>query len=113
MYNSTTHSFTLADATGTFDWIIEGLDAAEFAGNSDTDLYEWVDVLISNTIEQDDYDIEVRADDLDYPVYGYTTDQQYADQGEYIEAKSQELREDLHNERDAVVEFLRQWIATA
>lgn len=110
MYSTSTRSFTLADDAGSFNWITEGLDPADYQHMTDAEIYTWIDSHISSTIDRDEADIEERASELEYPVWGYTTDQQFQNEGEYITFKKQELRDDLAAERDEVFEFIINWI---
>ena len=112
MYNTTTKSFTVGDdSSEPYDWIIQDADKEACRDATDDDINRWIDEVIEYAIEYDDLAIEQQAENLNYPVYGYTTAQQFQNEDEYIAFKKQELRDDLAAERSAVFQFLKSWIA--
>lgn len=113
-YNRTTRSFTLGndDQSDPFRWIVENLDPADSAGMTDEQIGAWVDTLIEQTIEQDGFAIEAQAEELTFPRYGYTTDDVFEDSESWRAFKHQELLSDLQAERESVIAYLKNWIAS-
>lgn len=109
MFNTTTRTFTLEDASGSYDWIVEGADPAEVATMTDEEMGTWVDTLIEHSKEQDRYEIEERAASKSYPCYGYTTAQVFENEDEYIAAWLADMEEDYKVERGEVINLIKEW----
>lgn len=111
MYNTSTRSFTMEDASGSYSWMVEGFDPADFQTMSDAEIYAWIDQQTSLMKDADLLEIEQQAESNVYPRYGYTTAQVFENEDEWLQFKREELAEDLKNERTYVFDFLKQWIA--
>lgn len=113
MYNQTTHSYTMEDYAGSYSWITEGWDRADYQDWSDTDIYNFVDGLIEDHIfhEQEECDLEEQALSKRYPCYGYSTNQVFETPEEYIAFMKDEIETDLKNEREYVFGYLKSWIS--
>lgn len=109
MFNATTRTFTLEDASGSYDWIVEGADPAEVATMTDEEMGTWVDTLIENSKEQDRYEIEERAASKSYPCHGYTTAETFESEDEYIAARTADMEEDYKVERGEVINWIKEW----
>lgn len=111
MYDQTTKSFTLRDASGSYAWLWENMDAADCASMTDDEIYAWVDEQISHSKEMDTYAIEERAETLSYPVFGYTTAEKFENADEYIAFKIDELNSDMQADRESAFSAIKAWIA--
>jgi hypothetical protein len=112
-YNTTTRSFTMEDASGSYSWIVEGMSAKECIHLTDAAIYEWIDGLIAISKEMDRSEIEERAETQTYPKMGYTTSQVFENDDEYLTYKHDEIDSDYASERARVFEFIKAWIDNA
>ena len=115
MYNTTLHSYTLEDAGGSYDWIVENMEPADCQDMTDADLRDWVAELINTAKELDIAEMEewAKRDETKYPIFGYTTAQVFDTPEEYIQFKTEEIASDFEHEREYVFDWLKQWIASS
>lgn len=109
MYNTTTRSFTMADPSGTYDWMVEGADPD--LDMTDEEIGGWVDGLIITAKENAVWNLELAIPTLKFPRWGYTTADRYENADEYRAFKMAEIESDLNAERPHVIQFLKDWIA--
>lgn len=110
MFNSTTKSYTLEDASGSYSWIVEALNGADYQTMTDAEIHAWIDTLISNTKDYDVVEVEARAYEQSYPRYGYTTADVYEDAESWLTDKLSEIDSDYADERESVFRFIKNWI---
>lgn len=111
MYDQTTLSYTLKDASGSYDWIVENMSPGDAAHMTDEDIYRWVDDLIDTAKGFDLEKIEAAAPDQNYPRYGYSTDDVLHDEDEYLAYWRGHIERDYVDERDTVFQWLKEWMA--
>ena len=111
MYNSATRSYTMEDASGSYSWLVENYDPADFQAMTDEEINAWVDREIATAKENAGYDLEKKLEDMTFPRMGYTTDQKFENADEYEAFKHAEIESDLNGEHEYVVKFLKSWIA--
>jgi hypothetical protein len=111
MYNQTTRSYTMEDGTGSYTWIVEGLDVKDYQTMTDEEIYAWIDREIENVKERAFVDLEESLSSLSFPRMGYTTAQVFEDVEEYEAFKRAEIEEDLKAEREVVFNFIKLWIS--
>jgi hypothetical protein len=106
MYNKTTRSYTCADAAGSLEWIIEGVEADPKI--TEADAQEWANQVIDNTIEQDLIALEENAPAPgSFPLMSsYNTNHFYQSLDEYMKEKTEEIKEDLESEREEIVALI-------
>lgn len=114
MYNTTTKSYTLEDQSSKpYAWITENCDPADYQQMTDAEIYDWIDQLIAHEKEEDTRQIEEWAEKRRYPSYGYTTAQVFENADEYTAFHTQQLEDDMKDEREYVFKHLKHWIASA
>lgn len=113
MYNTTTHSYTMEDAGGSYNWIVEALDVTEYQTMTDEEIGKWVDTLIETAKEVEIANLSDVVDDeeLTFPRFGYTTAQVFENAEDYAAFKRDEIESDLNAERDILIQFIKGWIA--
>lgn len=111
MYNTTTRSYTMEDASGTYNWFVEGLARADYQNMTDAALLEWIDTHIEITKSSDLNELEESIQEMEFPRMGYTTAQTFENAEEYIAFKTEEIESDLKNERESLLSFVKAWIA--
>jgi hypothetical protein len=111
MYNSTTRSYTMEDASGSFDWMVENMDPADCQSMTDAEIYAWVDREIATAKEQCGYELDEQIEGMTFPRMGYTTTQKFENAEEYEAFKRAEIESDLNGERESVFSFLKNWVA--
>ena len=110
MYNTTTRSYTMEDASGAYSWIVTDLHRDEMKDMTDSDIYSWVDTLIKQEKENELFGLEDQAANKSYPCFGYTTAQVFNSADEYVAFKKQEIETDLSAEREHVFKYLKEWL---
>jgi len=109
MYNQTTKSYTLGDAsTSPYDWLVENMEPADCAGMTNGEIYAWIDQQISIAKDSDIQELK-NDEDRVYPRFGYTTAQVFEDEESYITFKTEEINEDYAKEREDVFSWLKEW----
>jgi hypothetical protein len=111
MYNSTTRSYTLEDASGSYNWIVKNCDRADFQGSTDQEIIEWAEREIATAKENAIYALENKLEGMTFPRMGYTTAQTFEDIDEYEAFKRAEIESDLNGELEYLIKFLKSWIA--
>lgn len=101
MWNRDMNCYTARDHAGTFDWVTEN---AEWSPG--TDLMSWAKVVIEAAKELDLAALEDKEQEMEFPVFGYTTAEVYEDWDEYREAKIAEIESDYEQDLKDLVEFL-------
>lgn len=109
MFNTTTSTYTLQDAAGSYSWLTEGLDPAEYADFTDGQLAEWVKTYVEIEIERDIADAEEAARELSFPRFGYSTTQVFEDKDEYLDFKREEIRSEVEADAENAIAYLRTW----
>ena len=103
MFNTTTKQYTAAGHDGSFDWIVEGADAARISKEVAN---EWADQVIANVKEADIIKMSEAAEEMTFPKMGYSTTHVYRSLDDYIDQKTTEIEADLDAEKSAIVAFL-------
>lgn len=112
MYNAEKGIYTLANQAKSYNWLVTSFTPADYAQASDSDLYALVDLFIRNAIQNDRYELEKGiASGLAFPIPHYATAQVFEDAESYRTFKIKTMHEDYAAEREAVFQFLKQWIA--
>lgn len=111
MYNTSTKSYTLEDAGGSYSWIFENIDRDDCKHMTDDDIYAWVDQLIDTEAGYDEQRIEDNPPTR-YPAYGHSTADLFETADDWIAWKKQELQNDMKAERAYVFALIKDWIAT-
>jgi hypothetical protein len=106
MFNTTTRSFTCADYSGSFGWIVDGVEPEQIDASR---IEAMADQAISQTAESDTNDVESSAYSMTFPKFGYTTAHVYQDAEDYIDQKKDEIASDLAAERSEIIAFLNNW----
>lgn len=107
MFNTTTNTYRLTDASGSYDWMWEALDALDYA--DDADIIKAVNSHASNAIDMLIADAEERAERQSYPRYGYTTDEVYEDADAWLEAKREEIRTEIEADKETAIAEFKAW----
>jgi hypothetical protein len=110
MYNTTTRSYTMEDASGGYDWMVEGMAPADCQRMTEKDIREWVDTLIAQAKEEAEAELDNSIEDLAFPRMGYTTTKTFENADDYRAFKLDEIESDLNSERQHVFNFLKSWI---
>lgn len=103
MFNATTKQYTAAGYDGSFDWIIEGTDAAQI---SEAAADEWAQRVIDITKEADIMEMSAAAEEMTFPKMGYSTTHVYESFDDYVTQKTAEIEADLDAEKATIVAFL-------
>ncbi len=111
MYNTTTRSYTMKDASGSYNWLVINMDAADCQSMTDAEIYTWIDREIANSKENAIVELEAKIKDMTFPRMGYTTSQKFEDADEYEAFKRAEIDTGLSGEREPLFKFLKSWIA--
>ena len=106
MYNTSTRNFTVADLSGSFDWIVEGLEPNQI---SNTGIADLVDNAIAQTMENDEREVRERAEVMSFPRTGYSTAHVYEGAEDYVSQKIREIATDLAEERSEIIDFIEKW----
>lgn len=99
--------FSLADATGDYDWIFEGYEPYT---ESDWDIEGWLDGLVEVERERCISAIEERGEEIEYPFMLYTTTNIIENAEEYKAAKLREMEEAIPGEREAAKAAILEWL---
>lgn len=109
MYDNTTRSYTLKDASGSYAWIVENMQRSDVASMTDDELTAWVNDLIDDAKGYDLEKIEDAAPAQTYPRYGYSTADVLNDEDEYLAYWRGWVERDYADESPQVVAWLKAW----
>jgi hypothetical protein len=110
MYDQTTRSFTLRGPDGSYDWLVENYDPANYQEFTDKEIYDWIDLAIALIKDDDLYHVEMNSREMEFPRYGYSTTHIYQDAEDYCQQKAEEFDADLKEERGLIFTWVKDWI---
>ncbi len=96
--------FTLTDGSGTYSWIWENVDLADY---DDEDIESLVNQHLENSVDMYKIRVEEQAASKKYPVYGATTADLLEDEEAYIAYVLADLEDEIAAERAAAIEAIQ------